>query len=270
MIRLLEFLYKRKLFGLFLLLEAVSFWLLFSFNNRYNTYYLNSSNRIVGQVNAQMTSISNYFDLTDINRDLALENAELRNLLARKIGRPDSTSIISDSVRYLYHVGEVVNSNHLRAKNFITVKMNPTDNIKPGMGVITSEGIAGVVKSVSRHFATVTSILSPKLMISARVKENGAICTVQWDGNNPLFASLKFVPIHLDLQQGDTIVTSGFDAIFPNGHMIGVVSESERRDESPFYEAKIRLGTDFTKIRTTYIVETFLKSEQKELEGGLE
>lgn len=270
MLRLLEFLYKRRLFGLFLILESISFWLLFSFNNRYNTYYLNSSNRVTGEITTQVNSISSYFNLDQINADLASENQMLRNQLAQKIHSPDTSEFVSDSIRFAFRQAEVINASYLRAKNFLTLRVHPEDSIEPGMGVVGYGGVVGVVKSTSSHFATVTSLLNSNLMISSRVKSNGAISTVQWDGNDPLYAELKYVPRHLKLDVGDTVVTSGFDTIFPEGHPIGIVSESSLRNESAFYDAKVRLGTDFTTIHSAYVVKIMSLGEINNLEEEME
>ncbi len=266
MLRLLEFLYKRRLFILFLVLEGVSFWLLFSYNYRYNTFYLNSSNRMVGQVAEQINSVSRYFNLEKANAELAAENLRLRRLLGKRAQLPDTALNISDSAEFKLSLAKVVNSSYRHSRNYITIRINPEDSITPGMGVVSGMGIVGRTKSVSSKFATVVSVLNPKLMISGRVKKNKALCTVQWEGGDPTVASLKYVSRHLRLNKGDTIVTSGFDSVFPKNYLVGVVHEVDLKKESAFYDATIKLATDFTTLHTAYVVNQLYKEEKEELE----
>ena len=266
MLRLLEFLYNRRLLGLFLFLEGLSLWLLFSFNNRYNTYYINSSNAVVGEASYQINSVNKYFALEQINDVLAEENAKLRHELASAILNPNASKR-SDSSGLNFYLAEVVNSSHLKPQNYLTLRVAEGHGIKPRMGVISDQGVVGLVKSVSNRYVTVISALNPNLMISSKVSTNDALCTVQWDTENPLYADLKYVPRHLNLKVGDTILTSGYDTVFPKDYPIGIVSESSLRKESPFYDAKVRFLTDFTTISTAYVVEITTFEEKKEVEA---
>lgn len=271
MFRLFEFLYRRRVLGLFLILEGLSFWLLFSYNRRYNSYYLNSSNRIIGEITERINSVNYYFNLQKANTSLAEENLLLRKLLTEQKLNPDTTTrTVDDSVDYHLTLAKVVNSVYVKPRNFITLRINAEDSVKPGMGVVTGSGIVGRVKSVSRNFATVYSLLHSDLMISSRVKSNKALCTVQWDGADPLHADLKFVPRHLPLVVGDTVMTSGFGGTFPEAFMIGTVETVELKKERASYDASIRLSTDFTTLHSAYVVHLHRSEELEELENELD
>ena len=79
MLQLLDFLYRQRIFLLFLLLEGISIWLIFSYNHRYNTYFLNSSNRISGEISQAIGSVDTFFDLQRANRALAEENLQFQS-----------------------------------------------------------------------------------------------------------------------------------------------------------------------------------------------
>ncbi len=268
MLGLLEFLYRRRIFGFFLLLEGISIWLIISYSNRYNTYFFNTSNVVIGGVTERFNSISDYFGLQEVNQKLAEENLRLRRSLAFSGMRADSFAN-QDSASYDLVLAKVVNSTHLKSRNFLTLKISASDSIQPGMGVVSSDGVVGRVKSVSNRYATVVSVLNPNLMISSRVKSNNALCTVQWDGSDALYADLKFVPRHLGLAVGDTVITSGYNAVFPEGFTIGIVSSNDLRLEDPFYDARLKLATDFSTIRYAYILKVRDKPEILNLEEGV-
>ena len=214
-------------------------------------------------------NIESYFRLQEVNKQLADENLALRIMLSKPRNNVGDRVVQNDSSTYRLSLGKVVNSSYRKSKNYITLRINPEDSIQPGMGVVSSNGVIGRVKSVSTHFATVVSLLNPNLMVSGKVKSNRSLCTVQWDEKSPIEAELKYVPRHLKLNVGDTVITSGFNAVFPEGFPIGIVSENKLRDESAFYDARIRLLTDFTTLEIAYIVQVANKKELLELQEEL-
>jgi len=226
---------------------------------------MNSSNRVTGEVSDAINNVATFVDLQRANSELAQENLILRKLLAAQSTKSLAEISAKDST-YTLALGHVVNASFRKSKNYLTLRIDPMDSIRPGMGVISSKGVVGTVKSVSEHFATVASLLHPNLLVSGRVQSNGALATVQWDGKNPLEAELKYVPRHLEMDVGDTVRTSGFNSIYPEGFIIGHVSTSALKRENPFYLARVRLATDFTQVRTVYIIKVTDRKEKESLE----
>ena len=64
---------------------------------------------------------------------------------------------------------------------------------------------------------------------------------------------------------GDTIETTGYSAIFPEGVMVGTVSDFEKIG-GDFYKITILLITDFKKFHFVDIIGNMKKTEQLELE----
>ncbi len=137
------------------------------------------------------------------------------------------------------------------------------------MGVISNLGVVGTVKSVSRRFSTVTSMLHQNQMISSEVKSTGTLCTTQWDASDPTHSTVQFIPRHIQLKLGDTVVTSGFNAVFPPGIQIGTVESFNLTDESVFYEVTIKLSNDFSALKNVYVIESLYRYEKDSLESSL-
>ena len=133
-------------------------------------------------------------------------------------------------------------------------------------GVISKDGVIGQVKSVSDNFSTVTSLLHINLLISSSIKSSNTLCTVQWDGLSPYEAEVKYIPRHVVLQEGDSVVTSGYNSVFPPEVMLGTISAVNLTDRDAFYEARIKLSTDFTSLVHGYVVEHHQKEELDSLE----
>lgn len=161
---------------------------------------------------------------------------------------------------------KIVNNSTNKLQNFITISTGRTNKIKPKMGVISSNGVVGIVKSVSRNYATVYSFLNTRVMVPALVKKYNTNCTVQWDKRNILEASLKYIPRHIPISLGDTVVTSGFSSNFPPQTIIGVISDIKIEEHMPFYEARLTLSTDFSSLNQVFVVIDKLKVEKDSLE----
>lgn len=261
--RLLDFLYQQREIGIFLALEILSVWLLVNYNNRYNASFFNSSNEVAASVEQTSNDVSDYFALSDINEQLMLENTRLQQQLSKLRDQADS---YLDTVEQYQVIGARVISNTFdRSTNFITISAGKKDSIEVGMGVISPFGVVGQVKSVSENYATIYSLLHPKLLISSKLKRTQTKGTVQWEQQDYGFASLKYIPRHIKIKKGDSIVTSGFNSVFPENILIGFVEDFNLEDHMTFYEANIRLSTDFTSLYHVFVIKDLLKNEKDSL-----
>ena len=135
------------------------------------------------------------------------------------------------------------------------------------MGVIGSAGAVGQGVAVSDHFASVASILNGSILVSSLHKSSGSLCTTSWEGKDPLHVNIEYLPRHLSLYQGDTIVTSGYNTLFPPNTMIGILDQVSIADDATFYEAKAKLATDFYRLSYVYLVDFKLKEQKDSLEN---
>jgi rod shape-determining protein MreC len=225
---------------------------------------------MVASINATEEGIRQYFSLRDINAVLSKENALLRNkleaqnqlLYLHKLNQADSTLLKS----FDYVNAKVINNSTKYYKNFITIDRGTDAGLLPGMAVISSVGVVGKIKSVSEHFAVVISLLNIDDQMSCMIKRTGHFGTIQWEGTNSEMTSLKYIPRHVKLQVGDSIVTSGFNAVFPSGIYVGKIKEFKLREEALFYDVKVELGQDFGKLAFVEIIKNKRKDERDSIE----
>ena len=76
----------------------------------------------------------------------------------------------------------------------------------------------------------------------------------------------KNCPNTLNLIRGDTIVTSGYSAIFPPGLIVGTIEEFYNGRDDNFYSLKIRLATSFQTLQHVRVIRNFRQEEQINLE----
>jgi len=266
--RLFLFIYHYRAFFTFLTLEFICAWMIID-NNRYQgAQFFNSSNGFVANMNTFSQGVREYFSLRDINATLAHENAYLRGRLEAKNQARNNPGIVTDSAlikNYDFVSARVVNNSVDRVTNFMTIDKGRGDGIQPGMAVISPEGVVGKVRVVSEHYAVVRSLLNIDMMVSASIKRTGHFGTVQWGGNDPDVVKFKFIPMHVKPVKGDTIVTSGYNAVFPEGILIGTIESVEQKEL--FYDIDVKLTQDFRKISFVSVVRSHLKHEQDSLEN---
>ena len=135
------------------------------------------------------------------------------------------------------------------------------------MAVVSSEGVVGVIYGASNKFSTVISLLNTNLSISSKIKKNDYFGSLAWDGNDYRHAILNEIPYHVNIEIGDTVVTSGHSSIFPENVMIGVIEDFTTKGGN-FYEINVRLSTNFKRIRYIEIVSNLSKKEQLDLENS--
>ena len=269
--RIFLFIYQYRAFFTFLLLELFCTWLVI-LNNRYQgASFFNSANSFVASVNGFSQNTREYFSLRETNSMLAEENTALRkkleqlNQFALKI---DTVAGADSAVikRFDFISAKVVNNSIDRLTNFITLNRGSGDGVKPGMAVISSTGVVGKVKIASEHFSVVTSVLNVDIMVSAVMKRTGYFGTIQWDGHDPDQVKLKFIPLHVKPQVGDTIVTSGYSGVFPEGIMVGTIAKINPGKETSFHDLDVKLSQDFRKLSYATIIRSNLLNELDSLE----
>ncbi len=269
--RLFNFVYTYRAFFTFLLLELFCVWLVIQNNQYQSTKYFNSSNRLVARMNETAQSIREYFSLADINATLAKENALLRKNLEQRdqILLYLQLNKAIDSVKYHrfdFVSAKVVNNTTKYYKNFITINQGAGAGLQPGMAVISAGNVVGKVKTVSTHYSVLISLLNLDEQVSSLIKRTGHFGTVQWDGTNPLVVNLKYIPRHVMPAVGDSVVTSGYNAVFPSGIFVGKIKEFKLKEEAPFYEIKVALGLDFSKLAFVEVIKSRLKTERDSIE----
>ena len=168
--------------------------------------------------------------------------------------------------QYKFRIAHVINNSIHRAHNYITIDKGTRDSIKPEMGVVDQNGVVGIVNIVGENTARIISILNPDLRLSCKLKGSDNFGSLVWDGRNPNEAILEELPRHAEANIGDTIITSGYSAVFPEGIPVGIVVAHANENDDNFFALRIKLLTDFSKLGTIRVVENKMKDEIKLIE----
>jgi len=218
--------------------------------------------------------VADYVGLKDENAALQNENARLKQILFNQdfdvIKRDtlvETIPITADSVHvrgYVFTAAKVINNSTNGLFNNITINKGSKHGFKSDMGLVSANGVVGIIKNVSTNYSSAMSLLNKNLKLTAKIKQYTG--SFAWDGLDARYAQLKEVPNHASIQKNDTISTSGYSSIFPEGFLIGTIEDFDLKEGSNFYDIKIKLATDFYKLRRVDGVENLNRKEQIELE----
>jgi rod shape-determining protein MreC len=263
------FLFRYHAFFLFLLLQSICLYLIVENNSYQRAAFYNVSDEIVGKTMTTYHDVTGYLGLGEENKKLAEENAMLHNLLPA-VFYSDTSKVrqAHDSSRrqfYSYIPSRVIQTSTNRVNNYIVINKGSIEGIEPRMGVVGPEGVVGIVKNVSPHFASLYSLLHSRVTVSARVRHDGSRGTIRWDGGSPDYVNLEEITRQETLHKGDTIFTSGVSRIFPDNIPIGFVDEFKLKEPGNFYEIRVRLSTNYRKIDYVYVVNNLLHGEMDSL-----
>lgn len=266
---LIRFLQRYHTFLLFLFFEIISLILVTRYNNYQRVKFLNSSASLVGNIYEFNSSVFSYFKLGKINDELARENSFLRGQLQERIllgaeqqQTPDS---VGESI-FVFNTARVVNNSVNKQYNYLTINKGYVHGIKPDMGLINAHGVIGVVNHVSKNYSTAISVLNKRLFISAKVKQSGVFGPLAWDGDDYRKAQLKEIPIHIPVNVGDTVLTSGHSSIFPEGIMIGTITDVSMKDGENYYKIVVDLSVNFKTISYVDVIGHLKQNEIISLE----
>ena len=266
---LLNFLIKHSPWLVFIFYVVTSGYLLFH-NNPYQQHvYLTSANAVSASVYNGMSNVTSYFDLRDINEDLQERNAllemeviSLRNQVNDlRLLTVDSTSIPANMSQYEFIVARVISNSISSAHNYITINRGKDDGIRPEMGIVNQNGIVGTVDVVGAHASRVISLLNNNFRLSCKVKGSESFGSLVWDGKSPYYAVLEEMPRHVKYHRGDTIVTSGYSSVFPEGIIVGTIESDKKEVSDNFISLRITLTTDFTQLSTVRAIKSNIKAE---------
>lgn len=275
---LINFIIKYDYWFLFVLLEIVSFVLLFRFNNYQGSVFFSSANYVSGVIYETSHQVTQYFGLRGVNERLTARNVQLElevENLSRQLAEYGKDTMAITRLRkealqnYRIVDAHVVNNSVTQANNFITLDKGSADSIQPEMGVVCGNGIVGIVYLTASHHSIVLPVLNAKSNISCKIKRTSYFGILKWDGNSSQYAYLEDLPRHSEFALGDTVVTSGHSSVFPVGIPVGTVDDMSDGHDGLSYLLKIRLFTDFARLNDVQVIAPLNYGEQAVLEDSV-
>jgi len=283
--KLLEFLHKYRHWFVFLILETIALVTYLSGSLYSRSLGWDATSAVFGRVNELMTEGWSYVGLRPRNEELLRENARLRTaytLLARQMQDAEAHGLLprlhaTDSLPIdpsAVIIARVVNRVAHTSEVYYTINKGRRDGIETDMGVMSASGVVGAVMAVSDHYALVIPVLNPKIRLACTLLGQEVSGTLTASSSpNANEAILSNVPPHAHPQIGDTITTSGYSYLFPEGMMVGTIADSVparvKGSAGTFANYPVHLSTDFQGLRYVYVIREKPTHEVRALEDSI-
>ncbi len=271
---LIDFITRYNHWFVFVILEVVSFVLLFKFNSYQGSVWFTSANAVAGKVYEADAAVKSFFSLTKINQQLNVRNLYLEQTVRKLSDRVhaetgDSSWLARTQAQVLdeYKLipAKVITNSIDKRDNFITIDKGRVDGVKPDMGVACGTGIVGVVYMVSDHYSVVIPILNSKSNISVTIRKRGYFGYLHWTGGASDLAYVDDIPRHAHFRLGDLVETSGYSAMFPPGIIAGQILHVYNSRDGLSYRVQVRLTTDFGNLRDVCVIDNTAMKERVDL-----
>lgn len=271
---LAEFLARYNHWFVFLLLEVVSFVLLFKYNNYQGSVWFSSANYVSGKIFEGEAEIESFFGLTKVNEQLTQRNLyleqQVKSLSDQLYGKDNGKKFLQKSQSDLLNQfklipAKVVDNSVDKAQNFITIDKGASDGIRKDMGVACGNGVVGIVYMVSNHYSVVIPVLNTESNISCAIAGRGYFGYLHWSGGPSDIAYVDDIPRHAHFKLKDKIVTSGYSSVFPPGVEVGEIMHVYNSEDGLSYRLQIKLSTDFGNLRDVCVIDDASVKERMQL-----
>ena len=221
--QVIDFIIRKKDVVVYFILLLFSLVLILNSNYFQKSKVLLFSNSISNYTTENLNYFKEYFKLKEINYNLSKENLVLKNQLEKFSRRTKLDSL--KNVNFSYKNAKIISNNLSSTKNHLIINKGVKHGLKNEMGVISSNGIVGIINRISKNYSSVMSILNINTKINAKVKRTSHFGTLEWYGLRTDYMILNDIPETANIEVGDSIITGGMSLIFPEGINIGIVSE---------------------------------------------
>ena len=268
---LIAFLAKYNHWFVFVLLEVVSFVLLFQYNGYQGSVWFSSANAVSGKVLEWSSDVESFFSLAKVNEQLTYRNAYLEHQVASltkqlEKAAGDSGILYREQLRFLQEYrmipAKVVSNELNKRNNLMTINKGAIDGVRPDMGVVSGNGIVGIVYMVSRHYSVIIPVLNSSSNISCTIQNRNYFGYLCWEGGSSAYAYLDDVPRHAQFKIYDKVVTSGYSSVFPPGILVGTIMRVYNSSDGLSYRLLVKLSTDFGKLRDVCVIDDALMKER--------
>lgn len=276
--RLIEFLRSKRHLLIFLLLEVIALALLFSGSRYRSSVMLSSANDLTGRVMETAQTIRAYTGLEEANVELLHRNAQLEREVLRLHNQLERLSVDSLSWQrlgrdtlerpfpYHYIVGRVVGMVLFDKSNYLTLDIGKLDGVAEDMGVVSTDGVVGIVQAVSDHYSRVVPVINSTFGVSCKVEDSDFVSVLKWDGLDIDHSLLTNIPKHQSLEPGRAVFTSGYSASFPSGLSIGTIVGPGKSPDDSFFAYRVKLSTRFADLKYVYVLQYENRQERTAVE----
>ena len=258
--RIINTIIRFKNFFVFIFLLIVSLSFSYTRSDFHENKINNFSLIISSNFYKPFYNLKSYLQLRELNEKLMEENILLKkeNLNKKFDSKYDNN--------YDLILAKVIKNSTKLSRNNLIINRGKKNGIKRDMGVISKDGIVGIINETSKNYSSVISILNKDLKINAKHNKSNAYGSLEWNQKDPTVVELNDISIDNEIFIGDTISTGGMSFYFPNNIPIGEINSIKISENNGFYSLKVKLFQKMNNISYVYVIENFNYGELYEID----
>jgi rod shape-determining protein MreC len=175
-----------------------------------------------------------------ITNELLLENERLRDLLGFQKLQPFSPVL-----------AQIIAKDSAPSSRTITLNKGADDGLARDMAVVTAAGVVGKVQIVLPGTSQVIALTDPASTIAVRVQRNREEGLLEGKLDR---CALKYVSYYADIQEGDLLITSGLDGIYPKGLPVATVVRVSKHEATAFQTVIARPAVPLARIEEAMVL----------------
>jgi len=170
---------------------------------------------------------------------------------------------IKDTLNISYNAAGIIAKDPSNWYSAIVINKGERDRLRPNLGVITAEGVVGRIVKTAASYSRVLLLTDRNSAVAGLIQRTGDEGIVA--GMDGRTLQLNFIMIDSEVQNGDLVITSGTDGVFPPGIVIGTINKIESPKNALFHTIELIPGVDLSRVREVMVLKTPLLPEVEKL-----
>ena len=254
--RIINALARNKNTVVFIFLLIISIAFLNSRSYFHQTKIAKLSLMISGSLNDFGSSIIRYTNLNKENKLLIQENLILKSDIIKN--NHENKEIIKSKKEIYFPFtlisAKIVKNNYNKKENFVIINKGEKDGLKNEMGVISSNGIVGIINKVSKNYSSIISIINSNIKINAKIKNTNYFGSIGWSEKKINIMTLEDIVSTAKISIGDTIISGGMSSYFPSNLEIGKIVTLKKEKNEGYYSIEVELFNSPSQWEYVYVI----------------
>ncbi|MCS7297873.1 MAG: rod shape-determining protein MreC [Bacteroidia bacterium] len=149
---------------------------------------------------------------------------------------------------------KVIYRSFLLRENYAILNKGGRDGIYPGLGVLAPEGIIGLIAETTATYSIMYALFHKDVRLSVTLPQHGVVGLTRW--NTPILNRLllEYIPLHIQVKEGEEVWTASHSLIFPAGLRIGQVKSVRSDFAQGFYTIEVATYADWSRVNSLFIL----------------
>ena len=138
----------------------------------------------------------------------------------------------------------------------VQIDLGSRDGMRTNLPVLTSEGLAGRIASVSFDHAQVVLLGDPDCKAAALIENDTRDMGIVGAGGpfDSSLTTMSYLPKDANVKAGQNVVTSGLGGVFPKGIPVGKIVDARKVEYGLYTEARVKPVVNLSALEEVWVL----------------